>query len=403
MDKNVWKLAACQSLMMTNNALLVTTSALVGYALASNTGLATLPLALQFMSTMLASIPASFIMARIGRRSGFLIGSLIGIIGGLIASYAITRSSFLLFCLGTIMMGTFNGFGNYYRFAAVDIVSSSLKGRAISYVMAGGIVAALLGPNIASWTHDTAATAPFASSYLVATGLYILTVVILLFTRIPHVKPEPKSAGSTAMIEILKRPVYFVAVLSATFSYSVMSLVMTATPLSMSHHHHDISDTAFVIQWHVLGMFAPSFLTGYLVSRYGVMNVMLAGVVLLFIAVAVNLLGISIWHYWLALLALGVGWNFLFIGATDLLTYTYSENEKAKAQAFNDFTVFSIVALSALTAGYLQNTFGWRVVNLGVLPMIFCIFFAVIWMKQKDNTTGFETRKNTFEESIKEN
>lgn len=382
MNKNVWMLASCQSLMMTNNALLVTTSALVGVTLATDPSLATLPLAFQFMATMLASFPASLMMGRFGRRTGFMVGSLIGLTGGIIATNAIIHADFWVFCLGTIMIGTFNGFGNYYRFAAVDVVSATLKSRAISYVMAGGVVAAILGPNIASWTHDSIEGAQFAGSYFIATCLYVLTMAILVFTKIPHSYDKNIEQSPTKLFEIISRPVYIVAVIGGMFGYAVMSLVMTATPLSMSHHH-SFSDTAFVIQWHVLGMFAPSFVTGKLISRYGVLNIMLAGVVLLFTAVAGNLLGISLWHYWFALLCLGVGWNFLFIGATDLLTYTYSENEKAKAQAFNDFSVFTAVAVAALTAGYLQNEFGWQTVNIGVLPMILSILVAVLWIKQK--------------------
>lgn len=381
MNKNVWLLAACQSLMMTNNALLVTTSALVGLILADDASLATLPLALQFMATMLSSIPASFLMAHLGRRHGFLLGSIIGLIGGGLATIAIYNTNFWLFCLGTVLIGTFNGFGNYYRFAAVDLVSATLKSKAISYVMAGGILAAFLGPNIANWTHDSITDYKFAGSYLVVCCMYILTFIILNFASIPHkkiVKSEAKSART--ILELIKQPIFTVAVIGGMLGYAVMSLVMTATPLSMSHHH-EFNETVFVIQWHVLGMFAPSFFTGNLINRYGVINIMLVGTMLLFIAVAVNLLGVSLLHYWIALLSLGIGWNFLFIGATDLLTYAYEVSEKAKAQAFNDFSVFAAVTVAALTAGYLQHNFGWEIVNLGVLPLIVIIFMALIWIK----------------------
>ena len=394
MNKNIWLLASCQSLMMTNNALLVTTSALVGLALAADSSLATLPLALQFTATMLASIPASILMDRFGRRSGFLLGSFIGLAGAIIATNAIIQSDFWAFCFGTMLIGTFNGFGNYYRFAAVDVVSATLKSRAISYVMAGGVVAAILGPNIASWTHDSIDHAQFAGSYLVACGLYVLTFIILTFAKLPRPQDYVVAKQSARNLsEIIKQPVFIVAVIGGMFGYAVMSLVMTATPLSMSHHH-SLSDTAFVIQWHVLGMFAPSFYTGKLISRYGVLNIMLTGAVLLLISVAGNLLGITLWHYWFALLCLGIGWNFLFIGATDLLTYSYEESEKAKAQAFNDFSVFSAVGVAALTAGYLQHQFGWEAVNLGVLPMILCILVSLIWIKNKQRQLPEKERIN---------
>jgi MFS family permease len=383
MNKNLWLLAACQSLMMTNNALLVTASALVGMLLAEDISFATLPLALQFFSTMLTSVPASLIMKRNGRRFGFMLGSIIGLSGGIIATTAIFQADFWMFCLGTLLIGAFNGFGNFYRFAAVDVVKENMRSRAISYVMAGGVVAAIFGPNIASWTHDAIASAEFAGSYIVICVLYILSFIVLSFVRIPAVHTEQHNQQSArSLLTLIKQPAFFVAVICGMLSYAVMSLVMTATPLSMNHHH-SLSDTAFVIQWHVLGMFAPSFFTGKLISRYGVINIMLVGAILLIVAVIGNLQGISLWHYWFALLCLGVGWNFLFIGATDLLTYTYNGSEKAKAQAFNDFFVFGSVTLAALTAGYLQHNFGWEVVNLGVLPLIACILIALVWIKLK--------------------
>ncbi|MDH5517054.1 MAG: MFS transporter [Gammaproteobacteria bacterium] len=385
MNKNIWLLASGQALMMTNNALLVTTSALVGVILADQPSLATLPLALQFLSTMLASIPAALLMDRLGRRAGFLIGSVIGLLGGILATAAIFQSNFWLFCGGTMLIGMFNGFGNYYRFAAVDVVSATLKSRAISYVMAGGVVAAIMGPNIANWTHNTINSVEFAGSYMVVCLLYVLTFILLSFTDLPRRivnHSESEAAQPRPLADIIKQPVFVVAVICGMLGYAVMSLVMTATPLAMSHHH-SLGDTAFVIQWHVLGMFAPSFVTGNLISRYGVQHIMLAGAALLLIAVLINLLGISVWHYWFALLALGIGWNFLFIGATDLLTYTYTDSEKARAQAFNDFSVFGAVTLAALTAGYLQHNFGWQTVNLGVLPLIAIILLALVWLKVK--------------------
>ncbi len=383
MNKNVFLLVACQSLMVTNNALLLTASALVGMILAENVSLATLPLALQFLATMLASIPASLIMQRFGRRFGFMLGSIIGLSGAIIATNAIFQTDFWSFCLGTMLIGLFNGFGNYYRFAAVEVVNENLKSRAISYVMAGGIVAAIFGPNIASWTHDSITGVEFAGSYIVICSLYILSFIILSFVQIPRIRAQKQSGKEARPLAVVfRQPAYIVALISGMFAYAVMSLVMTATPLSMSHHHN-LSDTAFVIQWHVLGMFAPSFFTGKLISRYGIINIMLTGVALLMLAVAVNLLGVSLWHYWFALFALGIGWNFLFIGATDLLTYTYNESEKAKAQALNDFSVFGTVALAALSAGYLQHNFGWQIVNLGVIPLIVSILIVLLWIKLK--------------------
>ena len=265
--------------------------------------------------------------------------------------------------------------------------------------MAGGVLAAVLGPNIVSWTHDSIKGVEFAGSYIVIGLLYVLSFVIISFVKIPAFKAEQHHGKARPIAQIVRQPVYLVAVITGMLGYSVMSLVMTATPLSMSHHH-SLSDTAFVIQWHVLGMFAPSFFTGKLIYRFGLLNIMLAGVVLLAMAVMGNLLGASLWHYWFALLCLGIGWNFLFIGATDLLTYTYSEPEKAKAQAVNDFSVFTAVTLSALTAGYLQHHFGWQIVNLGVVPMIIVILIALIWIKTRSEAPIQCKRKQPASEDL---
>lgn len=383
LNKNIWLLSSCQALMMTGNALLITSSALVGVSLATDAAFATLPLALQFMSTMLASIPASLLMGRIGRRAGFMLASFIGFGGALLATQAIIQHDFWQFCLATILIGSFNGFGNYYRFAAVEVVPESQKSVAISYVMAGGVIAAILGPNLANWSHDWISGYQFAGSFAVVSSFYVLSFILLTFARLPPAEARSGRQGSgRPLSQIIRQPVFIVALIGGMFGYAVMSLVMTATPLSMGGHHHGLSDTAFVIQWHVLGMFAPSFFTGNLIRRFGVINIMLAGALLLAACVVVNLLGTSLWHFWLALFFLGLGWNFLFIGATDLLTFAYEPAEKAKVQAVNDFSVFTAVTLAALTAGVLQHRFGWETVNIGVTPMIALILIALLWLRQ---------------------
>ena len=380
MNKNIWLLSACQALMMTSNTLLLTTSALVGFALSEDKSLATLPMALQFLSTMSATIPASLLMQRIGRQFGFLVGSVIGCSGAVIASLAIFYQDFFLFCSGVILIGMFNGFGNYYRFAAVDIVSETYKSRAISYVLAGGVLAAVLGPNLANWSHDWITGFKFAGSYASITALYIMTFAILLFADIPRPERIDRLDRGRPLFQIIKQPVFIVAAIGGMFGYGVMSLVMTATPLAMHHHHHAFDDTAFVIQWHVLGMYAPAFFTGQLIQRFGVLQIMMVGALFNVICVVTNLFGHSVTHYWFALLCLGIGWNFLFIGATDLLTEAYQPSEKAKAQAVNDFMVFGTVSAAALTAGVLQYQFGWRMVNMGMIPLITVIVVALVWL-----------------------
>ena len=378
MKKNVLLLVATQAMMMTGGSLLITTSALVGFRLSPDKSLATLPLALQMLASMLTSIPASLLMQRIGRRAGFLTGNALGLAGATLATYAIVHNSFVLFACAAALSGMFTGFGSYYRFAAADAASEEYKSRAISWVLAGGVVAAIVGPNLAHWTSDWL-SAVFAGSYLALTGIMMLSMITLLFLNIP---PPPVSAqhGGRRIGELVRQPAFAVAILGGALGYAVMALVMTATPLAMHDHTHGFGDTAFVIEWHVLGMFAPSFFTGHLIRRFGVVNIMLTGVVLDGLCVTINLSGTSLNHFWLALTLLGVGWNFLFIGATTLLTEAYLPAEKGRAQALKDFLVFSAAAAGVLSAGSLQHHFGWQTVNYGVMPLITVMGTALIWL-----------------------
>jgi len=374
MKTNVLLLAGTQAMMMTGGALLIATSALVGYRLSPDKALATLPLAVQMLAGMLTTIPASLLMRRFGRRAGFLIGSTLGLAGAALATVAILNDRFLVFVMAAALSGMFTGFGNYYRFAAADAATPDYRPRAISYVMAGGVVAALIGPNLAHWTQHWFA-APFAGSYLALSGIMLLSFLTILFLKIPQTAVEPHRGGRP-LRTIARQPVFLVAALGGMFGYGVMSLVMTATPLAM-HDHYSFGDTAWVIEWHVLGMFAPSFVTGHLIRRFGVLSVMLTGAILYCACVLVNLSGTTLDHYWLALVLLGMGWNFLFIGATTLLTEAYTPEEKAKTQALNDFLVFTTVTLTVLTAGQLHHYLGWRAVNVGVMPLIASILAAL--------------------------
>jgi len=386
MKRNVLLLAACQAMLMTGGALLIATSALVGFRLATDKALATLPLAMQMLASMLTTIPASLLMQRYGRRAGFLLGSTIGISGAGLATYAIVSSSFMLFVLGAALSGMFAGFGNYYRFAAADVATADYRSTAISYVMAGGVIAAFIGPNLAHWTSAWLA-APFAGSYLALAAILLLSFATQLFLDIPRPAHETIGSGRT-LGAIARQPVFVVAAIGGMLGYGIMALVMTATPLAMHDHHYVFGDTAFVIEWHVLGMFAPSFFTGHLIRRFGVLQVMLAGSLLSAVCIGVNLTGTSLSHFWLALFLLGVGWNFLFIGATTLLTETYAPEEKAKTQALNDFMVFSTVTVAVLSAGSLQHHLGWRAVNYGVMPLIAVTMIAVVWLlRQRRSAT----------------
>jgi MFS family permease len=382
MKTNVGLLAFCQALLNTGNSLLIATSALVGFQMAPDKSLATLPLACQFLASMLMTMPASLLMQRIGRRGGFTLGAVLGIGGAGLAAYAIVTAQFAVFCAASALFGLFNAFGTYYRFAAADIATPDYRSRAISFVMAGGVVAAVVGPNLANWTRALVPAVEFAGSYLSLIGVFALTLLALLFLRLPR-PPAAAHADGRPLRVIASQGVYLVALAGGALGFAVMAFVMTATPLAMHAHAHPFADTAFVIEWHLLGMFAPSFFTGHLIRRFGVLNVMLAGAVLYAACVSINLLGTGVAHFWAALFLLGVGWNFLFVGGSTLLTETYRESEKARAQGLNDFAVFTCITAASLFAGTLQHHFGWRTVNIGVIPLIALIAGALLWLRAR--------------------
>ncbi len=375
------QLALAQALMMSVNTLLITASAIIGYQLAADKSLATLPLALQFLATMLGSVPASFIMQRIGRKGGFLLASLLGLGGSALAILALLEQSFLLYCLATPLFGLYTAFGNYFRFTATEVAPPSQRDHAISLVLAGGVVAAVVGPNLASHSK-TLLQIDFVGSFVAVALLYALNLVNFLSMKLPRPVNPSVSSGARPLREIVGQASYLTALLSATVGYAVMSLLMTATPLAMMQQH-SFPDVAFVIQWHVLGMFAPSFFTGRLIQRFGARRIVTAGAMAFLACIAINLNGTSVTHYWLALFLLGIGWNFMFIGGTSLLTETYTEAEKAKAQAFNDLVIFTSVTLASLGAGALQHAWGWQQVNLMVLPLIATSLLAVLWLHRE--------------------
>lgn len=379
-NKGVLRLALAQALMMSVNTLLLTSSAIIGFALASDKSLATLPLAVQFFATMLTTFPASMLMRRYGRKIGFYISTVIGVMGSFLAIYSMYDQSFILFCLSTFLFGVYTGFGGYYRFVAAEISADKDKNVAVSYVLVGGIAAAIIGPNLVIFSKDLLTT-PYVGSFLAVLVLYALNQLNFSFMQLPRIKLEEYSHQTARPLSLIaKQPVFIVALTTALFGYSLMSLLMTATPLSMKEHHLELSDIAFVIQWHVLGMFVPSLFTGHLLNKFGFTAVSLTGAGLLLLSVIVNLLGTDFIHYWLALLILGVGWNFLFVSGTTKLTSAYNEVEKAKTQALNDFLIISVVTIASLSAGILQYYFGWQLINLIMLPFILLTVSLIVWL-----------------------
>jgi len=361
---------------------MVATSALVGYALTDDKMYASLPFALQLLATMFTSIPAAMLMTRIGRKKTFLFATFVAMSGAATCAYAVIQHNFSLFIIGSLLIGIFSGVANYYRFTAADSVTKEYKSRAISYVLAGGVLAAIIGPNLANFTREMISGAAFAGSYTAIIFLYILSFILLNFLHLPHSLQQSNIGSDTnrPLTIIVKQPRFIIAVVCGMLGYACMTFLMTATPLAMQHHQHIYADTAFVIQWHVLGMFVPSFFTGQLIKRFGLIHIMFSGAILGLLCIFINLLGTSVNHFWWALLLLGISWNFLFIGATTLLTETYNENERFKTQAVNDFIIFSVVATASLSAGILHHKFGWQLINFMAIPILFIILIHLVWL-----------------------
>jgi len=363
-------LATCQGLMLSSTSLIMTTSALVGVSLAPDPTLATLPLGLLYFSIMLTMIPASLLMKRLGRRVGFALGGSAGLIGGSISALGIYSSSFTLFCAGSAIFGISNGFGQFYRFAAAEIVPISYKSRAISWVMAGGLVAAFIGPNTAGFTREMIPDAVFAASYAAVAGFCVLIMLIQLIIRIPMPTTEEKEGDRRPIKLVLSQPVFLVAAICAMIAYGTMNLLMTSTPLAMNQRDMAFGATAIVIQWHIVGMFAPSFFTGGLIHRFGVLKIMFIGAMVLIGCAVVAISGQLYWNFVVGLIMLGIGWNFLYIGGTTLLTEVYSPAEKGVIQGINEFMVFSATAFTALSSGYLHHTLGWERLNRYTIPVV---------------------------------
>jgi MFS family permease len=378
--KNVALLAGCQALAMTGNTILLTIGALIAATLVEDKSLATLPLAIQQAATMVATIPASLLMKRIGRRYGFMFGTLVGMMGASLGAYAVFAGSFPLFCLATLLFGVFNGFNSFYRFAAAEVATEEFRSQAISLVIAGGIVAALIGPGLATWSKDWLLM-EFAGGLVVVIALQLLAIGLLAGVAIPPLQSFGSLERGRGLVAIAQQPTFIVAVLGSMLGYGVMLLVMTATPLAMVAHQHDFSHAASVIQWHVLGMFVPSLFTGFLIARLGVLNIISVGILLNIGCFAVNLMGTTVANFAVGLLFLGIGWNFMYIGSTTLLTEAYTPPEKAKTQAMHDFLMYAFVTFATFLSGELLNDWGWQMVNYVGALMIAIALTATLWLR----------------------
>jgi MFS family permease len=376
--RNVGLLAACQAMLFTNNATLITINGLAGLALAPYAALATLPVTCWVLGGALGTMPASLHMKRVGRQRGLSVGTLWGVVGALIAASAIWLQSFWLLCFATLVWGVYNAYGQYYRFAAADVSSADFRSTAISLVLAGGLVGGLLGPALSRWTVDLAGPR-FMGAYLALIAFALITMVLLRFIRIPNPTESERASSGRPLLEIAAQPKFVVAVLASAIGYGVMNFLMVSTPIAMRACGHPYGDAALVVSWHVVGMFAPSFVTGRLIRGMGVLPVMLTGALLNFAAIGIALSGIAVAQFWWSMVVLGVGWNFLYIGGTTLLTETYRPEERAKAQGANDQAIFIMMVVSSLTSGATVTTAGWERVNLFAVPMVAVVAVALLW------------------------
>jgi len=336
---------------------------------------------------MCTSVPASMIMGKYGRKAGFFLASGIGIAGALIAIWSITNTNFYGFCVATICFGIFAGFGNYYRFTAAEVVGPIKKSLAISLVMAGGVIAAFIGPNLANWSSNMFSSYQYAGPFVVLLGVYVLSVFTIAFADLPKKQNAQDNQGGRPVAQLIMQPVFLVAVICQMLGYGTMNFVMSSTPLAMNVHDYGMSDTALVIQWHVAAMFAPSFITGHLIRMIGNVPVLFIGAVLGLVSIAINLLApISVSNFVIALITLGVSWNFLYVGGTTLLTDAYEPNEKSRAQGANDLAVFSMVTVTALSTGTVHHLYGWETVNIIALPMLFVTLAAIVWLWLKQRS-----------------
>lgn len=373
-------LTVCQALGMSCLALSITITALVGKGLAPAPALVTLPLAVQFITTAAVTIPASLLMGRFGRRAGFSLGSLLGVTGGVISCFAVILADFWLFCLGSAFLGGFGTHIALYRFAAADVAGEAMRSRAISYVMAGGVVSAVLGPELSKWTKDLFSPIEFAGGYAAIAVLAFLALVLVQFAALPKPLARHQRAGGRPLAEIVRQPTLIVAVCAAMAAYGAMNLIMVSTPLAMIACAHPFETAAFVIQWHIVGMYAPSFVTGHIIHRVGALPVIATGGLLILFCVAVNLSGVDVLQFWAALVLLGVGWNLMFVGATTLLTETYRPEEQSRVQAFNEFMVFGTTAVTSLASGAVFSSQGWEWVNLGIVAPVALAAGAALWL-----------------------
>jgi MFS family permease len=366
---NVVRLAAAQALTGANSAVIFATGSIVGATLAPDMSLATVPLSMYVLGLAAGTLPTGAISRSFGRRVAFIIGTGCGVLTGLLGALAILQSSFALFCCATFLGGLYGAVSQSYRFAAADGASAAYRPKAVSWVMAGGVFAGVLGPQLVQWTMDIWQPYLFAFSFVVQAVVALIAMAVLAGVD----APRPAAAdlhGGRPLFEIARQPRFIAAALCGVIAYPMMNLVMTSAPLAMKMCGLSVSDSNFGIQWHIVAMYGPSFFTGALIARFGAPAIVALGLLLEAAGAAIGLAGITPMHFWAALVVLGVGWNFGFVGASALVLETHRPQERNKVQAFNDFLVFGMMAVGSFSSGQLLANYGWSAVNIVVFPPV---------------------------------
>lgn len=384
LKRNVLILFGCQTVFVSGTVVLVTIGGIIGHTLAPDPRLATLPVALMVVGTALTTIPAALTMQAIGRRFGFMVGAGIAFIGAFLVSRALAADMFWLFCVGTALMGSSLGFSQQFRFAAAESVDADTVSYAVSFILIGSIVGAFAAPEIIGYSARQSVETPYGQIFQIVMGLYVVAALFMLGIKSPTVSVDSESKGGRSVSELLGQPKFITAVLAGMIGQGVMTYVMTATPISMNVSvGFSITETSEVIRAHVIAMYLPSLFTPWLIGRLGLPRTMLLGTACLGITLGIGLAGHHYMHYWGAMVLLGVGWNFLFVAGTTMLTQTYAPAERFRAQATNDFAVFSTSATASLLAGSVLHALGWSWLLLSALPGLGVMLVAVVWLTRK--------------------
>ena len=379
MNRNLWLLALCQGLFLTNNVTFIAINGLVGLALAPRGWMATLPVMGYVIGGALSTGLVARTQRRFGRRGSFQLGLAVALGSALLCAYAAFSQNFWLLCTATLVAGYYAANASLYRFAAAELAHPDWREKAVSLVMAGGLIGAVIGPNLAAVTRGLFAV-PFAGAYLALAAIALLAMALLRFIEFPPALTKAQAAGGRPLGEIVRQPVFIVAALAGSLGYGVMNLLMAATPIAMQVCSLPFSDIALVLEWHVIGMFAPGFFTGHLIRRFGTLPVMGVGLALELGCIAVALTGVDLHQFLVALALLGVGWNFLFTGATTLSLTAYAPEEKDRAQGALNFCMFATLAVTSFASGVLVTTQGWQLLNLGSLLPVAMTGAALLWL-----------------------